>query len=64
MIEMQKDLIILLTKYITNDDIIKGIMLVLQTENQQLEMIQYLIKNKNIQITEEQILNKMQEIIN
>ena len=63
MTETQKDLTMLLTKYIARDDTIKGIVLFLQKEEQQMTMIHYLIKNKEKSLTEEQILSKAEKII-
>ena len=50
-------------KYITKESIIKGIVLFLQEEQQQIKMIQYLIQNKNNKLTEEQITNKAMELM-
>ena len=63
MTETQKDLAMLLMNCTTKESIIKGIVLFLQKEQQQIQMIQYLIQNKNNKLTEEQITKKAMELM-
>ena len=63
MTETQRDLAMLLMNHSIKESIIKGIVLFLQKEEQQIKMIQYLIQNKDKKLTEEKITKKAMELI-
>ena len=63
MTETQRDLAMLLMNHSIKESIIKGIVLLLQKEEQQIKMIQYLIQNKDKKLTEEKITKKAMELI-
>ena len=62
--KIQQDLLTLLMHYIKNKDTIIGIMLFLNTDENRLEMIHYIVDNmKKTNITEEMINEKLKEIL-
>lgn len=60
--EIQKQLTQLLLNFIEDETSIVGIMLVLKTEKQQEQMIDYIIENKN-KVDKEMIMTKMLDLI-
>ena len=60
--EIQKQLIQLLSKFIKDETSIVGIMLTLKMEEQQEQMIDYIIENKN-KLDKEMIMTKMLDLI-